>query len=120
MNATGWIFIFCCPIKMRTAIHIFVLPELFQETGDDQNDDHRGTGQGQGGQDASGDPSRGIARIGGHVDADGTGGGFRYGDHIGYVRVAEPAEPVRDLIEEGQGGQAAAYGKEACFKELYA
>ena len=59
-----------------------------------------------------------IAYIGGHIHADGTGGGFAHGDHIGKILVGKPAGLIGQFIQERDGGHAAAHGEQAGFEEF--
>lgn len=54
----------------------FVLAELSQETGNNQDDDDAGCGEREAGQNASQDACSAVACIGGHVDAYGARGGL--------------------------------------------
>ena len=114
------------PQAIEGALHIPVVPEALEEGGDDENhDDGRGN-EPQGGdhraQDGEGDPSLGhageVAHIGGHIDPDGAGGGLAHGDHVVHVHPGEPAGGVGHVVQEGDGGHAAAHGEEAGLEEL--
>ena len=59
-----------------------------------------------------------AAYIGGHVDADGAGGGLGDGDHVGQLSGGEPAGALPDVGEEGDGGQAAADGEQPRLEKL--
>ena len=59
-----------------------------------ENDDDRGGDESQGGRDAARDAAQMKAHVGGHVDADGAGGGFRHCQHVGQITGMEPAGAV--------------------------
>ena len=107
-------------------VDVAVVTEAFQESGNDQNHDDRGCNQSQGGSDrtedgpghAIGTHTSHIAYVGGHVDTDGARGGLTHRDHVGQIVVGKPAGGIGHLIQEGNGGHASAYRKEARLKEL--
>ena len=108
------------------ALHIPVVPEALEEGGDDENDDDGGGDEPQGGhhrpQEGKGQAALAhageVAHVGGHIHADGAGGGLAHGDHVVHVHAGDPAGGVGHVVEEGDGGHAAAYGEQARLEEL--
>ena len=102
----------------KDSIHRFGLAEPLQEAGDDDDHDDRGGDQPQSGHHRAGQAGHLEAHIGGHVHPHGTGCGLGHGDHSGQVGLGEPAGHRPHVLEEGDGGQPAAHGKEPHLREL--
>ena len=99
-------------------VHVLVIAEAVEHRRHNQNDDDGGRHLPQGGDDGPGDARRREAHVGGHVDADGAGGGLRHRQHVHQIRVGVPAGGLADGLEEGQGRHAAAHGEEAGLEKL--
>ena len=106
------------PQGVEKPFDLGVFPDGVENFRDQQDDDHRRGGQPNGGDDAAGDAGGDVAHVGGHVHADGTGGGLGNGDHGGQVRGGEPPRPLRQVKEEGDRGHAAAHGEQAHQEEF--
>ncbi|CAN4048321.1 Riboflavin ECF transporter S component FmnP, partial [Dysosmobacter welbionis] len=70
------------PQSVEGPVHISVLPEVPQQGGNNQDHDDGGRHLSQCGDHRAGDTGNGEAHIGGHVDADGAGGGLGHRQHV--------------------------------------
>ena len=99
-------------------IHQLAVPELFQHGRDDQNHDDRGCDLADRRNDDARDSLDRKAHIGCHVDANRTGCGLRHSQHIHQIGVCVPAGRLTDIFQEGQGGHAAAHGKQTGLEKF--
>ena len=106
------------PQSVEGPVHISVLPEVPQQGGNNQDHDDGGRHLSQCGDHRAGDTGNGEAHIGGHVDADGAGGGLGHRQHVHELGLGEPAGGLPDVVEEGQRGHTAADGKESGLEKL--
>jgi len=86
--------------RVERGIHIFVRTEGLQRHGDEHDDDHARCDKAERRHDAAENAGAVKARIGRHVDADGSGRGLGYGEHVRHIRCAEPAGLCTERIEE--------------------
>lgn len=77
-----------------------------------------GCHQTQRGDERAAGAAGGEPHIGGHVDADGAGGGLGHRQHVHELGLGEPAGGLPDVVEEGQRGHTAADGKESGLEKL--
>ena len=106
------------PKGIEGGIHIAVLPELLQHPGDEENDDDAGRHKPDGGDHRPGDARHREAYIGGHIHADGPGGGLGHCHHVSKLGRGEPTLCLRHAVEKRQGCHAAAHGEKAGFEKL--
>ena len=107
-----------CSQTVESGINILVIPELINEAADDKNDNYRRCNKTDGTKNSSQGTGGHIAKIGAVVYADGTGSGAAYCNCVGNLLIAEPGQTVGYIIQEGDGGKAAAKGEQADLKEF--
>ena len=104
--------------SVEGGIHQLAAPESVQGFGDQDDDDDGGQNFTHGGDHAAEESGHVAAYIGGHVDADGAGGGFGNGDHVRDEGLGVPPGGLRQILQEGQRGHAAAHGEETNFQKF--
>lgn len=103
---------------VKQIIHQAAVAETFENARDQDNDYNRGRDQSDGGCDGTDEAVSEKTDIGGSIDADRSGRGFGNRNEVRDIGMREPAGFVGNIIEEGQGGQSAADGKQADFEEF--